>query len=114
MVDEEDSVRRNGVPVRRCQSHLAGAERDDARAVGRDRRVVVPDPEATRRVALAVRQLREEEAPARLVEPRLEPGGVVASVASRRRCDGERERDDGGPRQRDSREINDAVSGAFG
>ena len=94
----EDGVRADRA-WRTRQPHLAGPERDDARPVGGDGRVVARQPKPARRVALSIRQLREEDVSAG-VEPCLEPRSVVTCVdacgRSRRR---EHERHQRGERQ---------------
>jgi hypothetical protein len=94
----EDRGRGDRVAVARADARVSRADPDDAGAVGDDLRVVAPDPEAARRVTLAVRQLREEDGAA-AVEPGLEPGRVVPSRG--RLAAGERgehqERDEGSP-----------------
>ena len=67
---------------RTAPSPKAGAP---ARAVGRDRRVVVRHPEPARRVALAVRKPGQEDRAAGAVEAPLQPGRVVAGRGRRRR-----------------------------
>ena len=79
-VDEEHGARRDRVAVGRAQTDRAEPERDDARAVGGDRRVVVRHPEPAGRVALAFGKLRQEDRPAAPVEAALQPGGVVAGA----------------------------------
>ena len=72
----------------------AEPERDDAGAVRGDGGVVVRDPEPAGRVALPVRQLRQVDRPAGVVESSLQPRGVVAHRS------GPSERDTGGDARR--------------
>ena len=83
------------------RSRTSPVEAADTSAVGDDPRVVAADPEAAGRVALAAGEPRQDDRAA-AVQPRLQPGGVVASVAPGRRREGERSR----------RPCNDAESDA--
>ena len=83
MRQKEDGVRADRA-WRTRQPHLAEPERDDARSVGGDGRVVARQPKPARRVALSIRQLREEDVSAG-VEPCLEPRSVVTCVGARGR-----------------------------
>ena len=91
LADFARNVGGDRVAVGRRQSHVTRSERGDARSVGGDRGVVVGDPEAAGRVALAVRERGKEDRPAARIEACLQPGGVVTPVARRRRCKGKDE-----------------------
>src|SRR5439155_13138395 len=84
-VDEEDCARGDRIPVYGTQPDRTEPERDDARAVRGNGRVVVRNPEAAGRIALAVRKPGQIDRPAAAVEPRLQPGSVVARGPGSRR-----------------------------
>ena len=83
MVDVEDRSRPDGTPRPGPAASLPRTESDDARTVRGDGGVVVRDPQASRPIALPVRQLRDEDVAAR-VEPCLQGGGVVSPAGARR------------------------------